>query len=201
MIHNQSNRNKFIFAILFALISATITVSDIVDAANPIDNIPSINHFPAEICSRDAHMEMLIPVDSDTIPQINPQDVEVLAKLLWGKARGVASDTQKSGVIWCVLNRVDSSDPYYPDTIIGVVEQENQFLGYNADYPVTEELYALAEDVLLRWYEEKDGTENAGRTLPLEFLWFTGDGTINTFTDDFLKGNEWDWSLPSPYED
>lgn len=35
-------------------------------------------------------------------------EVEMLARLIWGEARGVASDMEKEAVAWCVLNRVDA---------------------------------------------------------------------------------------------
>lgn len=148
-------------------------------------------------------ISLLMPIYAQayiTYPEeVNPSDVEVLAKLLWGECRGVEDKAQQAAVVWCVLNRVDSDDPYYPDTIIEVVQQPYQFTGYNVSYPVTEELYALAEDVLIRWYEEKAGEEDVGRVLPIEYLWFTGNGIVNIFTNNWIGGKEWDWSLSSPY--
>ena len=37
-------------------------------------------------------------------------EVEALAKMLYGEARGVVSDTEKAACVWCVLNRVDDPD-------------------------------------------------------------------------------------------
>lgn len=34
-------------------------------------------------------------------------EVEALAKMLYGEARGIASDMEKAACVWCVLNRVD----------------------------------------------------------------------------------------------
>ena len=59
------------------------------------------------------------------------KDVEILAKLIWGEARGISSTTEKAAVAWCALNRVDSTA--YPDTVEEVVTQRYQFAGYNAD--------------------------------------------------------------------
>lgn len=64
--------------------------------------------------------------------EIAREDVEMLAKLIWGEARGVHSTEQKAAVVWCVLNRVDS--PLYPDSIEAVVTQKYQFSGYNESY-------------------------------------------------------------------
>lgn len=60
------------------------------------------------------------------------QDVEMLAKLIWGEARGVKTTTEKAAVVWCVLNRVDSAG--FPNTIEKVVTQPRQFVGYAEEY-------------------------------------------------------------------
>ena len=68
-------------------------------------------------------------------------EVEALAKMLYGEARGIASDTEKAACVWCVLNRVD--DPRFPDTVLEVLSAPYQFAGYSAEYPATEELKIL----------------------------------------------------------
>lgn len=127
-------------------------------------------------------------------------DIEMLAKLVWGEARGVNSKTQQAAVIWCVLNRVDSTGYACGKSIAHVVTFPNQFQGYKADYPATEEYKALAEDVLTRWYAEKAGYINIGRVLPTDYQWFIGNGSTNTFRNAYTNGTKWDWSLESPYE-
>lgn len=104
-------------------------------------------------------------------------DVIAVAKMLWGEARGCTRDNQAMAV-WCVLNRVD--DPRFPDTITGVVAQPSQFYGYSPSFPVTDELYAVALDVLTRWSMEKQGV-TVERELPPEYVFFTGDGIQNHF--------------------
>lgn len=106
-------------------------------------------------------------------------DVIAVAKMLWGEARGCTLDNQQKAV-WCVLNRVD--DPRFPDTIQGVLYQPSQFHGYSPDFPVTDELYAVALDVLTRWNAEKNGV-TVERELPNTYLWFTGDGVQNHFRE------------------
>lgn len=197
-IHTQTN--KRIFVVLFTGLFASASIVT-VSAVAGIDRIQQTPFVTSEVCSRDAFTESRHASEDGTGAHIDTAETETLAKLLWGEARGVASETQQSAVVWCVLNRVDSGDPYYPSDVVSVVEQEGQFHGYDVSYPVTDELYALAKDVLLRWHAEKDGAENVGRTLPKEYLWFTGDGETNTFTDGWCGGNVWDWSLSSPYGD
>lgn len=125
-------------------------------------------------------------------------DVEMLAKLIWGEARGVHSTEQKAAVVWCVLNRVDS--PLYPDSIEAVVTQKYQFSGYDESYPLTDEFMEIAEDVLVRWHQEKAGAIDVGRVLPKEYLYFVGDGVLNYFSKEWKSQDHYDWSLPSPYE-
>ncbi len=131
--------------------------------------------------------------------EIAREDVEMLAKLIWGEARGVPSTEQKAAVVWCVLNRVDS--PLYPDNIKAVVTQKYQFDGYDESYPLTDEFLKIAEDVLVRWHQEKAGAIDVGRVLPKEYLYFVGDGVLNYFSKEWKSQDHYDWSLPSPYED
>lgn len=132
-------------------------------------------------------------------PPYTTEEVEVLAKMLWGEARGVQSTTEQAAVIWCVLNRVDH--PSYPDTIIGVVTQKSQFHGYNPSHPLDADLVLLVEDVLTRWYAEKDGEIDSGRVLPRGYIYFYGDGERNHFTSEWLSDDTWGWHYSSPYED
>lgn len=104
-------------------------------------------------------------------------DVTALARMLYGEARGCTVDNQAK-CVWCVLNRVD--DPRFPDTIIGVLSQPNQFHGYSTAFPVWDELRAVALDVLTRWSMEKQGADVA-RELPDTYCWFTGNGSENVF--------------------
>ena len=108
-------------------------------------------------------------------------DVIAVAKMLWGEARGCTRDNQAMAV-WCVLNRVD--DPRFPDTIQGVLSQPSQFHGYSPNFPVWDELYAVALDVLTRWSMEKQGV-TVERELPNTYLWFTGYNGSNHFREEY----------------
>ena len=55
------------------------------------------------------------PEEQEYIP--DAAEVEALAKMLYGEARGIASDMEKAACVWCVLNRVD--DPRFPDIRAG----------------------------------------------------------------------------------
>lgn len=137
------------------------------------------------------------PAEPAPEPPYTPAEAEMLARLIYAEARGVPSDAEKAAVVWCVLNRVDSSR--WADTIEGVVTDPCQF-AYHSANPVTEGLLALAEDVLTRWGQEKDGQEDVGRVLPADYYFFGGDGKRNHFRKEYLDTVRWDWSLPDPYE-
>ena len=106
-------------------------------------------------------------------------DVAEVAKMLWGEARGCTQDNQIK-CVWIVCNRVD--DARFPDTIQGVLSQPYQFHGYSESFPVTDDLYNVAFDVLTRWSYEKQGV-SVRRELPKSFLWFTGNGRENIFRE------------------
>ena len=108
---------------------------------------------------------------------------------------------RQSAVMWCVLNRLSDNrfSQYNYQTIEDVITHENQFY-WNSSFPVTEELFALAKDVLARWHMEQNGLLlNSGRTLGERYCWFRGDGTDNYFRDEYSGGNTWNWALGTPY--
>lgn len=131
------------------------------------------------------------------MPEPEPEDIEILAKTVYGEAGSVPNTAHQAAVIWCILNRVD--DPRWPDTIEEVVIP-SQFNGYNSENPVTPELYELSLDVYNRWQQEKAGAKDVGRVLPKEYVFFHGDGKENHFRTEYEHtGNYWDWTLPDPY--
>ena len=156
----------------------------------PVPEAPTENTtvFPTEV---------VIPeITTEVVNPWTDEEVTILAQMLYGECRGVKSKTEQAACVWCVLNRCDA----YGESVIEVVTAPKQFQGYDPDHPVWDELVALSEDVLSRWYREKDGEESVGRVLPADYLWFTGDGQRNHFRNEYKGGEVWDWSLPSPYE-
>ena len=127
------------------------------------------------------------------------EEVNYIAKTVWGEARGV-SKIQQSAVVWCILNRLE--DGYWGNTIKRVITYPDQFHGYHSNYPVTDEIREVVEDVLMRWNMEKMGVKNVGRTLPKEFLYFHSDKTRlgNVFKTSYGNGDTWYWNCWNPYE-
>ena len=126
------------------------------------------------------------------------KNIEYIAKTLYGEYRGESKE-QQAAVVWCILNRV--GEVGFAEDIIGVITQPSQFFGYNTDNPILDYLWDISEDVYKRWIVEQSSEEyiDVGRILPKEYKWFSGNGEINIFRDSYIGGNEWDWSLKSPY--
>ena len=121
----------------------------------------------------------------------------MIAKTIWGEARGVESITEQACVAWTVCNHVD--DPTLRvNSIKEALLMPNRFY-YRASFPVTQELLWLARDVLERWNMEKLGYKDPGRVLPSDYLYYSGDGQHNYFRNAYRGGSRWDYSLHSPY--
>ena len=186
------------------------TVIDISEHIVNIDTLENPTEFEGSMVlpiikkeqekEQEQEQEQESEIDIPNIEKKYKNEIPYIARTVWGEARG-CSETEQAAVIWCILNRVDSSIRYMPDNIIDVVTQKHQFLGYVKTFPVTKKIKKLVIDVLTRWEMEKAGVENVGRVLPPEYMWFHGDGRHNHFRDSYRGGNRWDWSLDSPYED
>ena len=162
-----------------------------------------------------------IPTVSDktvNVEEIKPtrydyrEEAVMLAKLIYREARGIKSITEQANVAWTVINRVESSLTYYPDSIKEVITQPGQF-AWNENTPTVDDygrdLVELAQRILLHWaYGDDNGIH---RTLPQGYYYFYGDGVHNHFTNDydlFLKwcktknfAGEWDYSYGYLMED
>lgn len=140
-------------------------------------------------------------VSIEQTPLYTYDTVVVLAKIIYGEARGIASQTEQAAIVWCVLNRFDAG---YGSTIDEVAKAPYQF-AYRATNPTTDDygrdLIALAQDVLSRWELERNGETDVGRVLPLEYKYYSGWNGHNRFRTTYYKPYKfWDWSLESPYE-
>lgn len=184
--------------VLFVLVLTIIfTFAYAPDADTDVPEAPTGNAdiIPTEVVTT-IPTEAPTEIPTEVVKPWTDEEVMVLAQMLYGECRGVKSVTEQAACVWCVLNRCDASGK----SVVEVVTAPKQFQGYNPDHPVWEKLAALAEDVLSRWYQEKDGEESVGRVLPADYLWFSGDGERNHFRNEYKGGEVWDWSLPSPYE-
>lgn len=140
---------------------------------------------------------VLHPEEVEVVQELDPKEVELIGRTIWGEAGGVASTAERAAVAWCILNRVDK----HGKTIEEVITAPHQFYGYRTGGECPQEHLDLAADVLERYYAEKRGEANVGRVLPKEYLYFTGDGQRNHFSTEWRGTSHWNWSLSDPYND
>lgn len=112
------------------------------------------------------------------------EDVEAIARTLYGECRGAETEAEKEAVAWVILNRLDAG---YADTVLGVVSAPGQFAGYSPEHPLWPELVEVARRVLTLHHREQLG-ESVARVLGPEYLWFSGDGMRNWFRDKYTGG-------------
>ena len=118
--------------------------------------------------------------DVQTLPQVS-EEAQYLAKVVAGCSTYYSEKVQRA-VAWCVLNRVDSA--LYPETIIEVCQQANQWQGYdNAE--VIDSISTLCQDVIDTW--------RAGgvREVPQDCLYFKMLEDGIELRTEFTGGNTW----------
>lgn len=140
-------------------------------------------------------VETTTEVSSNADTCIDLETAELIGRVIWGEAGGVKSKTERAAVAWCILNRADA----WNKSVEEIITAPNQFHGYREGGECPQKHINLAIDVLTRWTREKNGEEPVGRVLPAEYLYFSGDGVHNYFTEEYRDGLFWQWSLTSPY--
>lgn len=119
------------------------------------------------------------PQQLDWHDVVSDDEARMLAQTIYNEAQvlywtgnryGVSYPARQAAVAWCALNRLDSG-----------------------------EFGRTLEDVLTRWWAEKNGCNNVGRTLPQGYIYFSGYDGENHFRDEYHTDAVWDWSLPDPY--
>lgn len=142
-------------------------------------------------------------------PEICPitaTEIEMLAKVMYKEGQGICWNgdycgvtytARQAAIAWCALNIYDAGGR--GDTLAEVLSRPGQF-AYDPDAPVTDYMFWLAEDVVARWWAEKLGETDVGRTLPADYIFFGGDGRENHFRKECTSFDElWDWSCYDPY--
>lgn len=174
----------------------------------PVPDAPVVAIIPAA-----EPMVMIAQVPAEDIPAadaepcpVSDQEIVMLAKvvyqesnvLLWrGDRYGVSYHARQAAVAWCALNRYDEGS--FGESLADVLTAPRQF-DYREDAEYTNDNLYIARDVVERWWAEKRGEADVGRTLPADYLFFHGDGKENHFRKELSDtGEYWDWSLPDPY--
>ena len=87
---------------------------------------------------------------------IMKNEANFIAKMLYGARNfedkyGYSTDDYMT-LARCVFNRVDN--PKFPNTVQEVVQQEQQWVGYYDENPVSEKFYKIAYDAVEEWHHE-----------------------------------------------
>lgn len=167
--------------------------------------------LPLELTPPDTTLVVEPKETEAQLPEIpfTEEEIVMLAQTIYGEAQvlywygdnyGASYQARQAAVAWCALNRYDAA-PRFGDTLSEILSKPAQF-AWKAENPVTEEMLALACDVVYRWQLEKMGKTDVGRVLPSDYFFFEGDGKENHFRKEFEHtGETWDWSLPDPYKE
>lgn len=111
--------------------------------------------------------------------------VEKAALMAWGEYSGT-DYAQRTAPIWCACNRADA----WGQTLEEVMHSD-AFHGLLTEREVPAEWYDLARETLARWELEKAGYIDVGRTLPSEYLYFSGNGVVNVYRTEYIGGVEY----------
>lgn len=116
---------------------------------------------------------------------ISDELVAEAALLAWGEYSG-SDYAQRTAPIWCACNRADAWG-----LTLEEVMHSDAFHGLLTEREVPEEWYDLARETLARWELEKMGYIDVGRTLPSEYLYFSGNGVVNVYRTEYIGGVEY----------
>lgn len=130
-----------------------------------------------------AHEEDILTVRAEyeaTAPNtIMQKEAEYIAKVLYGTALNHDERYQRT-LVWCILNRVDSAG--YPSSVKEVCEQDSQWIGYDSDSPILNELYEIALKELETWH-------NNYRPVNKSYVFMSWSSTEISLRDTYEKTN------------
>lgn len=116
---------------------------------------------------------------------LTSSDVTLLAKMVWGEARGCTPEEQRL-VVWTVLQRVDADGAFAQyDTIEAVITAPGQFVGYDENHPVDSDIYNLCLEVLSEWQDGAEPPTHEIYAPTAPYYFFDGDGRHNWFREEW----------------
>ena len=121
------------------------------------------------------------PEAETAAPVLNTDEIYLLANVMAGECyQSEWEDMIKVGM--ATLNRVDSSDPSFPDTLYGVVTQPHQ-MNYVAGRSIAQVYIDAATEVYSTWQAIKAGAQLSWDYSIL--FWGAGGGTTNIFRSTY----------------
>lgn len=125
-------------------------------------------------------------------------DAVAMAGVMYAEARGL-DKREQSMVAWCILNRLDSGR--FGSTLSSVIWAKSQLAhSTRTTSDNGTDLIWLAQDVLTRYWKEKRGEQNVGRTLPAGYCYYYGNGRHNLFRTSNSGKGSYNFGLEDPYE-
>ena len=119
------------------------------------------------------------PIPNPYRPEVNEDEVEILARLLWSSP--LTNETDKRKLCWLVFNRVDDESLLFGGCVSDVViKREFTFMDHKAY--LSETNLRIARDELARWTAERMGIP-VERPLEAGYLYLRFDG----HSVEFLK--------------
>lgn len=131
-----------------------------------------------------SEMEAQLRAEAESNRPLSEQEIlqseaEEIAKVLYGVRNNSIEDLKT--LCWCIFNRCDH--PNYPGTVMDVITQPSQWMGYHADNPVLEDLYQIAYDELIAW------TDGGHRPVSNEYIFMSWTPREIMLRDDFNAGS------------
>lgn len=179
----------FAVAAVTAVLTACVLHSDRPQAESVSDTLPVSTAAQVPVTgvavsdSTTTESDALSAETSET-PLTN-SDVTMLARMVWGEARGCTPEEQRL-VVWTVLQRVDAGGVFAQyDTIEAVVTAPGQFVGYDENHPVDPDIYNLCLEVLSDWQSGAEPPTHEIYAPTAPYYFFDGDGRHNWFREEW----------------
>ena len=109
-----------------AVLSLSVAMMSPVNIDNQTVDIPQTTVIEEPEVATVVYEQPVVMASSIDIPVMSQEDINLIALVTMAEAEG-ESEYGKRLVIDTILNRVDHEDPYWPDTVSGVIYQKNAF--------------------------------------------------------------------------
>lgn len=145
---------KYILILLVSIVALVIAVRIGYSKAERMYRV-QIDYLNIELdkCQNEKQ-ELIASIAAKPIYSI---EAEAMARVLYGVKNN--NDTDLTTLCWCILNRVDN--PQFPNSILQVVEQESQWMGYSASNPVIDDFYNIACEAIDYWMSGRRPCDNS----------------------------------------
>ena len=137
----------------FVVLSLSVAMMNPVNTENQTVDTSQVTVVEEPEVTAVVYEQPVVMASSIDIPVMAEEDINLIALVTMAEAEG-ESEYGKRLVIDTILNRVDHEDPYWPDTVSGVIYQKNAFTSMwngrvNRCY-VDEDIVRLVREELLK---------------------------------------------------